>query len=45
MQDGSELADVRIQGDIDAKALSAHLGAILDFSEDLKIVENTVNFR
>mgnify|MGYP002814758453 CR=1 FL=1 len=45
MQDGRELADVRIQGDIDAKALSAHLGAILDFSEDLKIVENTFNFR
>ena len=43
--DGSELADVRIQGDIDAKGLANHLRAILDLSGDQNIVEIAGNFR
>lgn len=42
-RDGGELTEVRIQGDIDADRLAAHLGAILDLDKK-NVVEIARNF-
>ena len=41
--DGRELTEVRIQGDVDADRLAAHLEAILGLNKDNNVVEIAVN--
>jgi len=44
-EDGRELTEVRIQGEVDAGALAAHLAAVLDGFQTSKIGEIASNYR
>jgi len=44
-EDGRELTEVRIQGEVDAGALAAHLAAVLDGFQTSKIGEIVGNYR